>query len=139
MIKEKLLLHGQCMCGNASWTHSGDVASVTACNCTLCRRYGVLWAYGFAGEQIAIDGNVALFERSDKPIPSTEFVFCPHCACVVGWRRKRTEPDGRRRMAVNVRLAPPEAVANLPVEHLDGLNTFEPLESDGRCVRDMWF
>jgi hypothetical protein len=42
-------------------------------------------------------------------------------------------------MAVNVRLAPPEEVAHLPIVHLDGLNRFERLPSDGRCVRDLWF
>lgn len=42
-------------------------------------------------------------------------------------------------MAVNVRLAPPESVAALPIDRFDGLVTFEDLPSDGRCVRDLWF
>jgi hypothetical protein len=51
----------------------------------------------------------------------------------------RVDGDGRRRIAVNVRLAPPEAVADLPVDHFDGLDAFEDLPSDGKCVRDLWF
>lgn len=31
------------------------------------------------------------------------------------------------------------AVADIPLDHFDGLDTFEDLPSDGRCVRDMWF
>jgi hypothetical protein len=41
-------------------------------------------------------------------------------------------------MAVNVRLAPPDAVRDLPIDLFDGLDTFEDLPSDGRCVRDLW-
>lgn len=55
------------------------------------------------------------------------------------WRGLRLEKDGRRRIAVNVRLAPPEAVADLPIDHFDGLDTFDDLPGDGRCVRDLWF
>jgi len=42
-------------------------------------------------------------------------------------------------MAVNIRLAPPDAVADLAIDHFDGLDTFEDLPRDGRCVRDLWF
>jgi hypothetical protein len=41
-------------------------------------------------------------------------------------------------MAVNLRLARFESVADLPVDHFDGLDTFEGLPSDGRVVRDLW-
>jgi hypothetical protein len=51
----------------------------------------------------------------------------------------RLEPDGRRRIAVNIRLALSDAVAALPIDHFDGLDTFGDRPSDGRCVRDLWF
>ena len=35
--------------------------SVTACNCTVCRRYGVLWAYAFEGTQITVTTLVAFY------------------------------------------------------------------------------
>jgi hypothetical protein len=44
----------------------------------------------------------------------------------------------RRRIAVNLRLAEPEAVAGIPIDHFDGLDTFEDLPRDGRCVADCW-
>ena len=47
--------------------------------------------------------------------------------------------DGRRRMAVNLRLAEPHAVVELPIDHFDGLDAFDDLPRDGRCVRDLWF
>ena len=47
--------------------------------------------------------------------------------------------EGRRRIAVNLRLAEPDAVAKIPIDHFDGLDTFEDLPRDGRCVADYWF
>jgi hypothetical protein len=49
------------------------------------------------------------------------------------------EEDGRRRLAVNLRLTEPGPVAHLPIDHFDGLDTFDDLPRDGRCVADMWF
>ena len=42
-------------------------------------------------------------------------------------------------MAVNVRLSEPDAVAQLPIDHFEGLERFEDLPRDGRCVADYWF
>jgi hypothetical protein len=113
--------------------------SITACSCTLCRRYGALWAYDYENERIRVHGPVASYTRAGKADPSLEILFCPRCACVLAWRGLRVEGDGRRRLAVNVRLAPPEAVGDLAIDHFDGLDTFDDLPSDGKCVRDLWF
>jgi len=133
------ILTGACHCGKASWTLEGDPGSITACNCTLCRRYGTLWAYDYEGERIALSGETASYTRSGRERSSLEILFCPSCACVLSWRGLRLDQEGRRRMAVNVRLAPPERVEDLPIDHFDGLDTFEDLPSQGRCVRDLWF
>ncbi|TJW15142.1 MAG: GFA family protein, partial [Mesorhizobium sp.] len=50
------MLKGTCHCGAAHWTLEGDPGSITACNCTLCRRYGTLWAYDYVDERIRIAG-----------------------------------------------------------------------------------
>ncbi|MGF7151828.1 hypothetical protein FHS96_005496 [Sphingomonas zeicaulis] len=41
-------------------------------------------------------------------------------------------------MAVNIRLAPLDKVANLAIDHFDGLNTFEDLPPSGKVVKDIW-
>ena len=132
------MLTGTCHCGAAHWTLEGDPGGITACNCTLCRRYGALWAYDYEGERIHVHGPRTSYARA-KNDPALEMQFCPTCGCVLCWRGLRLEEGGRRRIAVNVRLAPPEAVAHLPIDHFDGLDTFDDLPRDGRCVRDMWF
>lgn len=132
-------LVGTCQCGSARWILEGDPGSITACNCTLCRRYGALWAYDYIDARIHLEGPMQAYSRAGKVNPSLEILFCPRCACVLAWRGLRPQADGRRRIAVNIRLAPPEAVLGLKIDHFDGLESFEDLPSDGRCVRDLWF
>ena len=118
-----------------SWQFDGDPGSATACNCTVCRRYGVLWAYDYEDERIHVSGPTEAYVRGEW----IGFHFCPTCGCVAYWRSLEPGKDGRRRIAVNVRLAEPEAVADLPMEHFDGLESFKDLGQDGKCVRDYWF
>ncbi len=133
------MLEGTCHCSTMHWTFDGMPESVTACNCTLCRRYGTLWIYDFEGERITVTGPSSVYIRADDARPSLEIHFCPRCACVICWRGLRTDERGRRRIAVNLRLADPGLVAHLPIDHFDGLNTFADLPRDGRCVSHMWF
>jgi hypothetical protein len=132
------VLNGTCPCGACRWTMAGDPGPATACNCTMCRCYGALWAYDYADERIALEGPHARYARSGEDGP-LEILFCPVCGAVLAWRGLHPEDGNRRRMAVNLRLADPDAVAHLPIDHFDGLHSFTDLPRDGRCVRDMWF
>jgi len=44
-----------------------------------------------------------------------------------------------RRVAVNLRLAEPGQIGNVPIHHFDGLDAWKSLPGDGKCVRDLWF
>jgi hypothetical protein len=129
------MIEGSCHCGAVRWTFEGVPDAATACNCTVCRRYGVLWAYDYEGEGIHVSGPTQAYSRGD----SIGFHFCPACGCVAYWRALAPGSDDRRRIAVNLRLAEPDAVGDIPMEHFDGLDTFDDLGRDGRCVADMWF
>ena len=129
------MIAGSCHCGAVGWTFEGRPDRATICNCTICRRYGVLWAYDYEGEGINVSGSTQSYVRGD----AIEFHFCPLCGCVAFWRAQRKNDQGRRRIAVNLRLAEPDAVAKIPVDRFDGLDTFEDLPRDGRCVADFCF
>ena len=128
-------MQGSCHCGAVQWRFDGEVESVTACNCTVCRRYGVLWAYDYEDERIKVSGPTKAYVRGK----AIEFHFCPNCGCVAFWRGIQLDKEGRRRIAVNVRLTDPENVSHLPIDHFDGFDTFDDLPRDGRCVKDYWF
>jgi hypothetical protein len=51
----------------------------------------------------------------------------------------QADENGRRRSAVNLRMTEPEPIAKLPIDHFDGLDKFDDLPRDGRCVGDYWF
>ena len=129
------MIEGACLCGSVRWRLDGMPDSATACSCTACRRYGVLWAYGWDGESIHVVGSTTAYVRGD----SLGFHFCPACGCVAYWRSLAPNKEGRQRIAVNLRLTEPDPIAHVPIRHFDGLDKWEDLPSDGRCVRDLWF
>ena len=130
------MLEGSCHCGAVHWQFRRVPGSATACNCTVCRRYGVLWAYDYEGEDITVAGETRAYVRTGGVLG---FHFCAVCGCVAYWRSLAPGKDGRRRIAVNLRLTEPDLVAHIPIDHFDGLVRFDDLPRDGRCVRDYWF
>lgn len=130
------MMEGSCHCGAVRWSFEGVPESATACNCTVCRRYGVLWAYDHEGERIRVSGPTKAYAWGSRHIG---FHFCPDCGCVAYWRAFAPGEDGRRRIAVNLRLTEPERVRAIPIDHFEGLRSFEDLPRDGRTVGDMWF
>ena len=129
------MIEGSCHCGAVRWQFDGVPEDATACNCTVCRRYGVLWAYDYVDEGIRTEGPTRAYIRGD----AIEFHFCSTCGCVVFWRAIEGDASGRRRTAVNLRMAEPAAVAGIPIRHFDGLESFEDLPPDDKCVADYWF
>jgi hypothetical protein len=67
------------------------------------------------------------------------FHFCLKCGCVAYWQGLKQDESGKTRIAVNLRLSEPQTVANIPIDHFDGLDTFDDLPRDGKCVADYWF
>jgi hypothetical protein len=133
------MLEGQCLCGAVRWRLDQVPESATACSCTACRRFGALWAYGHEGEDIHVGGPTTAYVRGGPNGGSLSFNFCPTCGNLSHWRGLDTDAQGRRRLAVNLRLAEPAPIAHLPIDHFDGLDTWQDLPRDGRCIKDMWF
>lgn len=130
-------IKGTCHCGLVSWSFSSPVESATACNCTVCRRYGALWIYGHDGKDITVSGPTKAYARGRKNIG---YHFCDSCGCLAYYRQYVPNEEGYHRTAVNVRMADtPEQVYELLIDHFDGFDKFEDLPRDGRKVKDFWF
>jgi hypothetical protein len=130
------MIEGSCLCGAVRWSFDGIPESATACSCTACRRYGTLWAYDYEDEGIRVSGPTRAYSRGARNLG---FHFCTECGCVAYWRGLKVDAQGRRRIAVNLRLAEPTVVGGIVIDHFDGLDTFDDLPRDGRCIKDMWF
>ncbi len=108
-----------CHCGSVRLEVDAPPSEVTECNCSICRRYGVLWAY-YPPTQV----------RVLPPEPPTDvytwgggsigFHRCRNCGCVSHWA---AVDRGRDRMGVNARLMPAEILSGVRVRHLDGADT----------------
>jgi hypothetical protein len=95
---------------------------VTDCNCSICRRYGVLWAYLSPRDVQVTKDATDIYLRGARTI---EFHRCKNCGCVTHW----TAVDKTRdRMGVNARLMAPEILSQLRVRHLDGADTWKYLD-----------
>lgn len=130
------MIEGSCHCGAVHWRLEGIPDHATACNCSICRRYGTLWAYGHEGEDIFVSGETRAYSWGDRDLG---FHACPTCNCLAYWRPLKADENGRRRMGVNLRLAEPDAVAAIPIKHLDGFGDWKTVERPAACVADMWF
>ena len=131
------MLEGSCHCGTVKWSYPLSLESVTACNCTLCRRYGALWAYGHLESGIQVSGETKAYARGRK---LNGFHFCANCGCLAYYLSNHKDEQGRLRIAVNLRMIQdPAPIAKLSIDHFDGLDKFEDLPQDGRTVKDLWF
>ena len=97
--------------------HAPD--TVTDCSCSICRRYGVLWAYYPADAVRVISGEAATDSYAWKD-RSLAFHQCRRCGCVTHWQPLTRTED---RMGVNARLLPPDVLAGARVRRLDGAVT----------------
>jgi hypothetical protein len=130
------MITGKCRCGEVTFEFNATVSGVTACNCNVCRRYGALWAYGHLDQEVRVSGDTSVFLKGD----TCEFHFCKSCGCVVYYLGNPLESNGLQKAVVNLRMADdPDQVKDLPIDHFDGLDTFEDLPRDGRLVKDLWF
>jgi hypothetical protein len=102
-------------------TIAGAPTELTDCNCTVCRRYGSLWAY-FSPRDVTITGETELYAYGEKNI---EFHRCRTCGCLMFW----TPSDRTRdRMGINCRMMEPGALAGVRVRKLDGFDTWTYLD-----------
>jgi len=128
------MIEGSCHCRLVSWVLLKTPEFATSCNCTLCRRWGTLWAYGFKDDDIQFDGPTKVYMRGPKTI---EFHFCSNCGCVAYWITPEAGHDGRYYLAVNLRLAEPNKIADVSVKYFDGFETFKSRSGDGGCIGDV--
>lgn len=130
-------MKGNCHCGNVTWTLDTHPESVTACNCTICRRYGALWSYGYIDHTIHTTGETQAYRRADGG--AIDFHFCVSCGCLTHYVATKAQDNGHFWSAVNLRMSEPAPILALPIDHFDGLDTFDDLPRDGRKVEDLWF
>jgi hypothetical protein len=118
------LIEASCHCGSVRLKIAWAPTEVTDCNCSICRRYGVLWAYYPKGE-VTLDPPEAatdVYIWNDRVL---RLHRCAQCGCVTHWTL--VDP-ARDRVGVNARLMDPEVLAQARVRRLDGADTRKYLD-----------
>jgi hypothetical protein len=108
-----------CHCGAVRFALDFAPSEITECNCSICRRYGVLWAYyPLANVRFLTPaGATDTYMWDDRSIA---FHRCRTCGCVTHW--SAVDPS-RDRMGVNARLLDPGMISSARLRHLDGAVT----------------
>ncbi len=109
------MVEGRCHCGKVRIALETAPDEVNDCNCSICRRYGTLWAYYNPKHvRIAEETPTQIYLWDDREI---NFHRCADCGCVTHWTATR---PGHPRMGVNARLLAVEVLAAARVRHGDG-------------------
>ncbi|MDF2902060.1 MAG: hypothetical protein K0Q62_2119 [Phenylobacterium sp.] len=119
-----IVIEISCHCGAVHLEVEVAPTHVTDCNCSLCRRYGVLWAY-YSPRQVHATqppGATHIYMWGDRSI---EFHRCATCGCATHWV---AVDQARDRMGVNARLMAPNVLAHAKVRRLDGADTWKYLD-----------
>ena len=116
------MLTATCHCGAVRVDVPHKPRQLTDCNCSICRRYGTLWAY-YKASTVRRRGATSRYSWGSK---SLEFLRCKTCGCIMQWRVKRKRPDSRT--GVNARNFEPQAIAGVRIRRLDGAKTWKFLD-----------
>ncbi len=88
-----------CHCGAVSLRLPATPLQITHCNCSLCRRYGVLWAYyPLADVTIEATAPTGTYAWNGKNV---DFHRCSNCGCITHWHPRKAS---RTSMGINARL-----------------------------------
>jgi hypothetical protein len=110
-----------CHCGAVTITLFFTPSEATECNCSLCRKYGVLWVYCDA-DALAITPQPTPTDTYAWNGRNVDFHRCSNCGCITHWLPRDAT---RVRRGFNARLPPPDVLAKVRVRHLDGADTKE--------------
>ena len=110
------MLGASCHCGSVRIEVPRAPVYLNQCHCSVCRRYGTLWAYYERHDvQLRSDERAtAIYSWGEKNL---EFHHCRICGCVTHWK---PVDERETRMAINGRLIDPDAIADVPIRQSPG-------------------
>lgn len=126
----------QCHCGSVSLELTRPVKQMTQCNCSICRRYGALWAYQ-QRKAVTVSDDERRLRSYVWGDGNLAFFHCSQCGCVTHWELTDHQEDGSDMVGTNMRnIVDRERVADLPIRVLDGDGSWKVLS---RSVEPNWF
>ncbi len=115
----KTTIEASCHCGAVQLEVDAPPEALTDCNCSICRRYGALWAY-YSPKQVRIVAPAGAADTYAWGEHKIQFHRCKICGCLTHWAATDPQSD---RMGVNARLMDPQVLRPLRIRKLDGALT----------------
>jgi hypothetical protein len=116
------MLSATCHCGAVKVEIPRRPRSLTNCNCSICRRYGVLWAY-FKDTDVKLVAEPGTIDEYVWGRGSQKFLRCGRCGCVMQWKKFALDPATWT--GVNARNFEPSALGNVRIRLLDGAESWK--------------
>jgi hypothetical protein len=123
--QQSALLTATCHCGAVRVRVRQLPRTVTSCNCSICRRYGALWAY-YRPSSVTIEapkGGLAKYSWNRR---IRDYHRCKRCGCVTHYTYRKKQRDAT--VGVNAANFFPSALAGVRVRHLDGASSWKFLD-----------
>jgi hypothetical protein len=119
------MLSGTCHCGAITIEVPKPPQALIDCNCSICRRYGALWALYQVGtvRVIGHPENTSEYIWGPKTIKTLR---CRHCGCVTHWEPMRQEPGSK--LGINIRNFDPSVIASARIRRFDGADQWAYLD-----------
>jgi len=119
------MISATCHCGSVRVSVPRAPDTLTNCDCSICRRYGTLWAY-YTKDEVQVNAAPGATQGYSWGRKSVQFVHCVSCGCVTHWEPIVKERGPR--MGVNARIFEPEQLGSVRIRRLDGAITEEYLD-----------
>jgi hypothetical protein len=114
------MIRTTCHCSAVTITIPRAPETLTPCDCSICRRYGALWAY-FPRDAVTIDATPGATTAYTWGRKSLRFIRCARCGCITHWEPILAERGSR--VGVNARNFDPLQLGPLRIRRLDGAVT----------------
>ena len=112
------MINAACHCGAVRLLIEAAPKWVLDCNCTICRRYGALWAYPDAGQVNVLEmPNPASTEAYVWGDRDLAFHRCRSCGCVTHMEAIKLDPPVL--YGLNVRMMPALDLSTVMLRQVD--------------------
>jgi hypothetical protein len=119
------MLSGMCHCGDILLDVPRPPKTLVNCNCSICRRYGALWAF-YPKTDVRISGHPGRTTGYVWGARSIETFRCANCGCVTHW--EPLTPEGGDKFGVNIRNFEPSQIGDPSVRRFDGAGSWSYLD-----------
>ena len=125
MARSEAVITGSCHCGAVQIRVRRMVRTLTSCNCSICRRYGALWAY-YAPASVTIRAARGALAGYSWNRRVRIYYRCARCGCVTHYKYR--EKRRQSTLAVNAANFEPAALTGVRIRHLDGAASWKFLD-----------